>query len=100
MLARAERVAPGFDPGVAEAALQGLLAIRKTLSPKLFYDDEGCRLFGEITRLPEYYPTRTELALLHDIAPEFGAGGPLRQRPDRIRRQRRDQGGNPAGRLR
>ena len=76
MLARAERVAPGFDRGVAEAALQGLLAIRKTLPPKLFYDDEGCRLFGEITRLPEYYPTRTELALLRETAPEFGDGVP------------------------
>jgi L-histidine Nalpha-methyltransferase len=34
----------------------------------LFYDDEGCRLFYEITRLPEYYLTRTETALLHSIA--------------------------------
>ena len=74
MLARAERVAPGFEPGVAEAALPGLLAVRKTLPPKLFYDDEGCRLFGEITRLPEYYPTRTELALLRETAPEFAEG--------------------------
>ncbi len=61
------------DDAVVEAALAGLLAPRKTLPPKLFYDDEGCRLFGEITRLPEYYPTRTELALLRRIAPEIGA---------------------------
>ena len=72
MLARAERLPPGYDPAVAELALHGLLATRKTLPPKLFYDDEGCRLFGEITRLPEYYPTRTEMALLHRVAPEFG----------------------------
>jgi L-histidine Nalpha-methyltransferase len=34
------------------------------LPPKWFYDEEGCRLFDEITRLPEYYPTRTERAIL------------------------------------
>src|SRR4051812_48555940 len=60
------------DPGgdIAEAALQGLLAPRKTLPPALFYDEEGCRLFYEITRLPEYYLTRTEFQLLQTIAPE------------------------------
>ncbi len=71
--------APGaltFDRAVADAALPGLLAARKTLPAKLFYDDEGCRLFGEITRLPEYYPTRTELALLREVAPEAVAGVP------------------------
>lgn len=65
-----------LDHGVADAALPGLLAARKTLPPKLFYDAEGCRLFGEITRLPEYYPTRTELALLRGIAAEAVAGLP------------------------
>jgi dimethylhistidine N-methyltransferase len=49
----------------------------KTLPAKLFYDAEGCRLFGEITRLPEYYVTRTERALLAEIAPEFGAHAPV-----------------------
>ncbi|MBV9747695.1 MAG: L-histidine N(alpha)-methyltransferase [Acetobacteraceae bacterium] len=71
--------APGaltFDRAVADAALPGLLAARKTLPAKLFYDDEGCRLFGEITRLPEYYPTRTELALLREVAPEAVVGVP------------------------
>ncbi len=63
-----------IDDDVASAALEGLLADRKTLPPKLFYDDEGCRLFGAITRLPEYYPTRTELSVLRRIAPEIGAG--------------------------
>jgi dimethylhistidine N-methyltransferase len=62
--------APYIDPAVADAALPGLLAPRKTLPPKLFYDVEGCRLFGEITRLPEYYPTRTEMALLRQVAAE------------------------------
>lgn len=64
---------------VAAAARAGLRASPKTLPASLFYDDEGCRLFYEITRLPEYYLTRTEMALLRDIAPELplGAGGTL-----------------------
>jgi L-histidine Nalpha-methyltransferase len=61
------------DSSVAEAALIGLLAARKTLPPSLFYDEEGCRLFYEITRLPEYYLTRTEFRLLERIAPEAAA---------------------------
>ena len=68
--------APALDRAVAEAALPGLLAARKTLPAKLLYDDEGCRLFGEITRLPEYYLTRTELALLRTVAAEAVAGVP------------------------
>jgi dimethylhistidine N-methyltransferase len=64
------------EPEVAEAALAGLMQEPKTLPAKLFYDAEGCRLFGEITRLPEYYVTRTERALLAGIAPEFGALAP------------------------
>ncbi len=59
----------GFVPrdphaDVVEAALAGLTASPKTLPAMLFYDDEGCRLFYEITRQPEYYLTRTEIALL------------------------------------
>jgi dimethylhistidine N-methyltransferase len=61
------------DTSVAEAALIGLLAARKTLPPSLFYDEEGCRLFYEITKLPEYYLTRTEFRLLERIAPEAAA---------------------------
>lgn len=57
------------DPDVAEVALRGLLDTPKTLPAKLFYDDDGCRLFYRITELPEYYLTRTELALLAEIAP-------------------------------
>lgn len=60
-----------FDPLVAEIALQGLSAPRKALPPHLLYDAEGCRLFGAITTLPEYYVTRTELALLRQIGPEL-----------------------------
>ena len=49
---------------VADAARQGLLRARKRLPPWLLYDDAGSALFEEITRLPEYYLTRTERAIL------------------------------------
>lgn len=48
----------------------------KTISPKYFYDEVGSRLFEQICELPEYYPTRTELALLRahaaDMARQVG----------------------------
>ena len=56
---------------VADAALTGLLQPQKTLPAKLFYDQSGCELFRRITELPEYYLTRTERALLADIAPRI-----------------------------
>src|SRR5258705_1836995 len=65
----------------------------KRLSPKYFYDATGSELFEQITLLPEYYPTRTELAILRDrgsaisaIIPngsalvEFGAGATTKVR--------------------
>jgi len=48
--------------------LAGLAATPKVLSPVWFYDETGSRLFDEITRLPEYYPTRTEAAILREQA--------------------------------
>jgi L-histidine Nalpha-methyltransferase len=48
----------------------GLTANPKTLPPKWFYDDRGSELFDAITRLPEYYPTRTERAILTARASE------------------------------
>ncbi|MBV8462346.1 MAG: L-histidine N(alpha)-methyltransferase [Acidimicrobiales bacterium] len=42
----------------------GLTATPKSLPPVYFYDDRGSRLFDDITRLPEYYPTRCERAIL------------------------------------
>ena len=42
----------------------GLTASPRTLPPKYFYDARGSELFDEITRLPEYYPTRTERSIL------------------------------------
>ncbi|MFR9803469.1 L-histidine N(alpha)-methyltransferase [Pseudonocardia sp. RS010] len=55
----------------AEAALRadarvGLTAHPKELPPKYFYDARGSELFEKITELPEYYPTRTERALLEE----------------------------------
>jgi uncharacterized SAM-dependent methyltransferase len=65
----------------------------KRLSPKYFYDATGSELFEQITVLPEYYPTRTELTILRDrgraisaIIPkgaalvEFGAGATTKVR--------------------
>ena len=73
--------------------LRGLTAAQKWLSPKYFYDQRGSELFDEICRLPEYYPTRTELKLmdrhLDEVATlvgpgaaviEFGAGSSLKVR--------------------
>lgn len=51
-------------PSILGEVLAGLSKPQKTLPAKLFYDAEGCRLFGEITRLPEYYVTRTEHVVL------------------------------------
>jgi dimethylhistidine N-methyltransferase len=45
----------------------------KRLSPKYFYDAAGSELFEAITRLPEYYPTRTELGILRDKSREIAA---------------------------
>jgi L-histidine N-alpha-methyltransferase len=53
--------------------LQGLGAERKTLPPKLFYDEAGAELFERICVQPEYYPTRTELAILEAHAPDIAA---------------------------
>ena len=57
-----------YSRDVAQAALDGLLQPQKSLPAKLFYDEEGCRLFQCITELPEYYLTRTERALLPMVA--------------------------------
>lgn len=66
---RGAAIDASIDACIAGAALEGLLAPRKTLPPSLFYDEAGCRLFYEITKLPEYYLTRTEFGLLETTAP-------------------------------
>lgn len=77
---------------LSEDALQGLTSAPKTMSPKYFYDARGSRLFEAITRLPEYYQTRTEKSILDrwapdlvgDLAPgvliEFGSGSATKTR--------------------
>lgn len=48
----------------ANDVIAGLSAMPKRIPPKYFYDSAGSRLFEEITRTPEYYPTRSEHAIL------------------------------------
>jgi dimethylhistidine N-methyltransferase len=51
--------------------IAGLTQAQKELPSRWLYDDHGCKLFEEITRLDEYYPTRTEAAILRDNAQEI-----------------------------
>jgi L-histidine N-alpha-methyltransferase len=51
--------------------LDGLFLNQKTLLPKYFYDEPGSHLFDDITRLPEYYLTRTEDAIMDTYLPEM-----------------------------
>jgi L-histidine Nalpha-methyltransferase len=55
-------------PNLMEDVLAGLFAENKHLPPKYFYDDRGSELFDRICDEPEYYPTRTEDALLRESA--------------------------------
>lgn len=61
-----------------DEVLRGLTRQPKALPPKYFYDDLGARLFEQICELPEYYPTRTETAILQgnidEIASMLGRG--------------------------
>src|SRR5882757_5775191 len=61
----------------ADHVINGLTDNPKWLSAKYFYDAAGSDLFEEITRLPEYYPTRTELTILEQNAPAMSASIPL-----------------------
>lgn len=71
----------------------GLSAPQKMLSPKFFYDERGSRLFEDITELPEYYLTQTEIGIMEANAGEmaeligkqaslieFGSGSSLKTR--------------------
>ena len=51
----------------------GLTQTPKSLPPKWFYDSVGSDLFDQITRLPEYYPTRTEAQILRERSAEIAA---------------------------
>ena len=58
---------------LCDTVYRGLCATPKTLPPRLFYDHAGSELFEAITDLPEYYPTRTEAAILERHAAEIVA---------------------------
>jgi len=58
-------------PAIAAEVAQGLRRSPKSLAPWLFYDQRGSELFEQITRLPEYYLTRTERQILQDNAGEI-----------------------------
>jgi len=72
------RTAPPVERSGAFAAdvIAGLSVKPKRLPPKYFYDAAGSALFERITRLPEYYPTRSELELLGRYAPAIAAQFP------------------------
>ncbi|MBS0470628.1 MAG: L-histidine N(alpha)-methyltransferase [Proteobacteria bacterium] len=57
----------------AGALTDGLRASPKRIAAKYFYDATGSELFEEITELPEYYPTRTELSILRNNIGEIAA---------------------------
>lgn len=69
------RTAPEFEVDdlreeFADAVLSGLAQDEKTIPCRFLYDARGSELFEKITDLKEYYPTRTEIALLERIGPE------------------------------
>jgi dimethylhistidine N-methyltransferase len=61
--------------------IAALLAPQASISPKYFYDELGCAIYGAICHLPEYYPTRTEVGIFREhrgeIAHAVGQGGQL-----------------------
>ena len=66
------------DPQFKADVLAGLTGPRRAIPARWFYDERGSELFDDITRLPEYYPTRVETALLEncrsDVAERVGRG--------------------------
>ncbi|MGE0151716.1 MAG: L-histidine N(alpha)-methyltransferase [Reyranellaceae bacterium] len=63
-------LAPGQE-SFRDAVLKGLSLPQKAISPKFLYDARGAELFERICEQPEYYPTRTEMALLREKSPEM-----------------------------
>ena len=77
---------------------RGLRSTPKDIPPKWFYDDRGSQLFDDITRLPEYYPTRRERAILEARAREI-ARGHARRHARRARLGNVRQDADPARRV-
>ena len=65
-------LAPG-EESFRDAILRGLGCARKRIPCKFLYDARGSALFEAICRLPEYYPTRTEIAILEDNSADIAA---------------------------
>lgn len=61
-------LAPAADPAFVSDLIAGLSVRPRAIAPKWFYDYRGSELFDAICRQPEYYPTRTELALLRTVS--------------------------------
>ena len=74
-------------PGLLRDVLSGMGSLHKAIPPRWFYDQKGSKLFEDITRLPQYYPTRCERTILstyireialllghNRVLVEFGAG--------------------------
>jgi len=72
-LARLEPISPPEGESFADCLLRGLHQTPKQIACKYFYDEAGSRLFDAICELPEYYQTRTEVALLRRHAGEIAA---------------------------
>jgi len=64
------------DQEFVEALLDGLKGDKKSIPCRYLYDARGSELFEGITRQPEYYPTRTEAAILEECAPMIAASLP------------------------
>ena len=64
---------PDADPAFRADVLAGLAAPVPAVPARWLYDHRGSELFDRITRLPSYYPTRTETALLEQVMPEIAA---------------------------
>jgi L-histidine N-alpha-methyltransferase len=69
LLAIDVRIPPAAERTLREDVLDGLTRPFKEIPPKHFYDARGSELFEQICELPEYYPTRTERAILETCAP-------------------------------
>ena len=69
---RSEAPANTTDSSFRRDVIAGLSMPRKAIPARWFYDHRGSELFEEITRLADYYPARTERALLERHAPEVG----------------------------
>ena len=67
------RIPPAAERTLREDVLDGLTRPFKEIPPKHFYDARGSELFEQICDLPEYYPTRTERAILERYAPAIAA---------------------------